>query len=208
MIIHLTRDDDHRAVLRIQLEEYDATPVTDHLTLGFGPQRVNNDRLAIASYLAFGLYASGNLQLAAEVSPSVAEAIEADAATVPVRVAPVVYAPRTLPAGDTPVTVQWTGKQQDAESPNITVIPDLEARGSLRHGASVFVASNAYVLDALSPGTSSAFVARLAVAVLFAEDLDAKQLQVATDATPDAALAARLRALLQSVNLDLVFLTA
>lgn len=185
--------------LGARVEEYDAFPPVASLLLDALPARRLPDREAIAGYLAFGRWASGDITLPAAPSPFVAEALEKDAHPVRLRARGVEYTPRAVPRGERTVTVRFDLPTMPPEHPTLALVPSTAAHGVFAAGELLVVPSNAFVLDHAAP---SRLRARLAVAVLFSADIDADLLQVPPGML-DEAEHERLARLLQSVNLEL-----
>lgn len=204
MIVTWDEATDQGHALRAAPEVYDAFPPVDALVLDGLPRLRDPDRVALASYLAFGAWSSGSFVVPQDLSPTAAEAIEVDARPLPIRPGPLEYAARALPRTVGTVDVRFTLSPQPAEHPVLAVVPNTLAHGVFRAEATTIVPSNAFVLDSARASTAPCFRARLAVAVLFAEDVGASVLRI-TDAASDAAELARLQALTRSVNLDVRF---
>lgn len=188
-----------------ELQEYDAVPPVDSLVMDHAPATMNLEREAMAAYLAFGHWTSGDLQLPHRLGPNTAAAIERDMKHVPVRPSPVEYYPKPLELGIRNVHVGFDAVNIRNDMPSIAVLPASEWSGSMRGLASLAVASNAFVLDlAASTDTTQTIRSRLSVALLFAGDLSADTLIVAGDNIPQAERD-RLKALLLAVRLGLQF---
>lgn len=202
----VTWDDarDRGHALQATPEAYDAFPPVNALVLDDLPRMRDPDRVALASYLAFGAWSSGSFVVPHDLSPTAAEAIEADARPLPIRPCPVEYAARALPRTFETVDVRFRLSPEPAEHPVLAVVPNTLAHGVFRTNATTIVPSNAFVLDSARASVGPCIRARLAVAVLFAEDVGASALRIA-DAVSDAAELARLQALTRSVNLDVCF---
>lgn len=149
--------------------EYDALPPVDTLQVDFTPVAVNPDRLAVAAYLAFGAYSSGEFVLPQKFSPATAEAMEQDSAPVQLRPYPVEYYPKALTVGQATASLSFElGALADGSA--LVVLPADRYNGMITSPNKLLVSSNAFLFDAL--GSEEAGIrARLAVAVLFAEDL-------------------------------------
>lgn len=183
--------------------EYDAIPPLNALHLGAGPRTLSADREAIAAYLAFGAWTSGDLTLPRPLSPATAEAIERDALPIRIRPREVQYAPTALPRGSRSVEVFTDHPPGPTDDVTIVVLPNVGTDGALRSRTSLTISSNAVALDmAARPGEESCR-ARLAIAVLVAEDMDADQLRLHAPSPLPEVEVNRLRALLSSVNLGL-----
>lgn len=204
MIISWRHDDE----LSAEPGEYDAFPPVGSLRIGTRPMQLSPDREAIASYLAFGAWNSGDLALPRAVSPATAEAIEADAIPVRVRPRDIRYVPMALPRGRRTVDLVFDRPGTDSPAETIAVVPTTGMRGALAAGRSMTIASNAFALDAAAETGSPCFRARLAVAVFFSEDMEVDALHLQVDSSPCTEEAVRLRALLSSVNLGLHFVPA
>lgn len=157
--------------------EYDAIPPVDTLQVDFAPQLLNSDRLAIASYLVFGDFSSGDFELPLKCSPAAAEAIEQDAAPVQLRPAPIEYYPKALSAGQITAAVQFDLSSASSEHGIFSILPSDRYNGMIVGHKQLIVSSNAFLFDSLNHRINS-IRARLAVAVLFAEDFGVDTLRI------------------------------
>lgn len=189
--------------LRAVPGEYDGFPPVDALRIDRAPRGVDLERVALASYLAFGTWTSGDLSLPDGLSPGVAEMIERDAVPVRVRPSPVLYAPRPMPQGERVVEVVFALPAALPSEPTLAVVPSTIAEGVFRSGSLTIVPCNAFALDA-AHGSKPGILARLATAVLFAEEVAAKLIRI-TGVTLGTRERARLQVLCRSVNLGLEF---
>lgn len=188
-----------------ELQEYDAVPPAESLLMDHAPTSMNLEREAMAAYLAFGHWTSGDLQLPHRLGPNTAAAIEADMKHVPIRPSPVEYYPKPLELGIREVHVGFDSGHVRNDVPSIAVLPASEWSGSLRGLTSLSIASNAFVFDrAVSTDSTVGIRARLAIAVLFAGDLSADTLVVNGEYISDVERA-RLTALLLAVRLGILF---
>lgn len=188
-----------------ELQEYDASPPAESLLVDHAPASTNLEREAIAAYLAFGHWTSGDLQLPHRLGPNTAAAIERDMRHVPVRPSPVEYYPKPLELGLRDVHVGFEASDVRNDISSIAILPASEWSGALRGLTSLAIASNAFVFDiTASSDTSRGIRARLAVAVLFAGDLSADNLIVNGDGVPETERE-RLRALMLAVRLGIQF---
>lgn len=186
-----------------KLGEYDATPPVDALLLDRAPRTLNPERQAIAAYLAFSPWVSGELQLPQRLGPNTAAAIERDLAHVQVRPTPVEYYPKPLEVGLREISVVFDELGHSGSGAFINVVRASEWAGSMRGLQSIAVSSNAFALDAAASSVTTSIRARLAVAVLFAGELSADVLLLSEDlALPDAELDS-LRSLLLAARLGL-----
>ncbi len=189
-----------------ELQEYDAVPPADALLMDHSPSSINPEREAMAAYLAFGHWTSGDLQLPHRLGPNTAAAIEQDMQHVPVRPSPIEYYPKPLELGLRNVHVGFDSTYVRNDIPSIAVLPASAWTGALRGLASVSVCSNAFIFDdAASTTTSPSIRSRLAVAVLLAGDLSADELIVDGRGVPESERK-KLAALMLSVRLGIRFL--
>ncbi|WP_169251280.1 hypothetical protein [Brevibacterium sp. 'Marine'] len=164
-----------------ELHEYDAAPPVSSLLMDRAPVSINPEREAIAGYLAFGRWVSGDLQLPHRLGPNTAAAIENDLDHVQVRPGPIEYYPKPLEIGLREVELNFDTKFPTVADCALTILPASEWSGSLRSLRSMAIASNAFVLDAAASSSSVSIRARLAVAVLFAGDLSADSFVISAD---------------------------
>lgn len=189
-----------------ELQEYDAVPPAESLLLDHAPASMNLEREAMAAYLAFGHWTSGDLQLPHRLGPNTAGAIERDMKHVPIRPSPVEYYPKPLELGLRDVCVGFDASYVRNDIPSIAVLPASEWSGALRGLASLAITSNAFVFDtAASTEATRGVRSRLAVAVLFAGDLSADTLVINAEGVPKTERQ-RLTALLLAVRLGTRFI--
>lgn len=193
-----------RLVLRATPEDYDAFPPVDALIVDDLPLERNPDRVALASYLAFGAWTSGDFLVPLDLGPATAEAVETDAKPLPIRPRPIAYAARALSQGRSTVEVRFSLPTKPAAHAVLAVVPSTKAYGVFRTGTTTVVPSNAFVLDMAAELPAPSVRARLGVAVLFADDIGASTLRL-IDAVSDPLERARIQTLVRSVNLDVVF---
>lgn len=187
-----------------ELQEYDAVPPVESLLLDHAPVTMNPEREAVAAYLAFGHWSSGDLQLPHRLGPNTAAAIERDMRHVAVRPSPIEYYPKPLELGIRDVRVGFDASYVRDDIAAIAVLPGSGWTGSVRTLHSIAVASNAFALDVAASQGYPAIRAKLAVAVLFAADMSADSLSIADNELPESEKA-RLRELLLSVRLGITW---
>lgn len=183
-------------------DEYDAIPSLRALLMDALPAERHPDREALAAYLSFGRWISGDLVLPKSLSPLTAEAIEVDARPVRARPREVAYTPQRLPRGRLKVMVRFGLPAELPVEPTLAIVPNVVAQGVFRTGQLLVVPSNAFALDRARAEPAESVRARLAVAVLFAADIDADILKVDGEGLPSDE-ARRLVSLLRCVNLEL-----
>lgn len=187
-----------------ELQEYDAVPPVDSLLIDHAPASMNPEREAVAAYLAFGHWTSGDLQLPHRVGPNTAAAIEQDMQHIAIRPGPIEYYPKPLEIGSRKVHLGFDANSVKDAMPAIAVLQSTSWVGALRAMQSVAVASNAFTLDRAVSSTHECIRSRLAVGVLFAADLSADTLIVSGSNIPELEKA-RLANLLLSVRLGVHF---
>lgn len=186
--------------LSVELDEYDAAPPVGQLLLDRRPRNRQNDRDAIAAYLAFGQWAAAGFSLPAKISPATAEAIRADSHLSGGLIAePIEYYPKALPIGSAKVVVTRAIGQSFLERAELALLQADTWNGAVGTTRSLALGSNAFVLDG-----DASVRAHLAVAVLFATDLDADCFVLEGWDVPDGE-AQRLRSLLSAVRLGIDF---
>lgn len=187
--------------------EYDALLPVDTLWMDKAPQKMNPEREAIAAYLAFGEFASGEFELYRKMGPTTATAMVADSEPTQLFPQPIEYYPKPLPLGlrkgYVGVSPDILGKDLDGIDAVIAVLPSDQWNGSMTSHKKLAVASNGFLIDALNRG---GIRARLAVAVLFAEDLNIDSLLVPGDLVPDEQERKALEDLLLACRLGLQFI--
>lgn len=194
-------DERGRFSLAFEVESYDATPPVGRLDVDYTPIVRGQDRVALASYLAFGAWISGGVSFPNPVSPELASAIESDAAPVRIRPQQVDYVPRRISSSSACAKVVVGQQDVDsAMSQSIRVLPRGKYAGFLQKDGRMQVASNAYLLA----GCLSEWVQYrpvLAVAVLVAEDLGVGALQIDENIVEEERF--KLQSLLGAVGLRL-----
>lgn len=186
--------------------EYDASLPVDSLLIDYAPRNINPERLAVAAYLAFGRWVSGDLQLPAKLGPATAAAIERDLKHVHVRPGPIEYYPKPLEIGTREIRLNFTEAKTDPfTQDSMTILPSSGWNGGLRGLRSMTIASNAFALDSDTSHPQESIRARLAVGVLFAGDLSADRFVVQTPELITDSEISRLTDLLLSVRLGLSF---
>lgn len=191
---------------RAQPEEYDAVPPVDALLMESSPNLLNPERKAIAAYLAFGRWTSGDLTLDFKFGPTTASAIERDTSHLDIRPGPIEYYPKPLSVGTDEVAVTFHARNwTDPNTTTLSVLPSSDWAGGLRSLSSIAIASNAFALDHASSNHTTSIRARLAVAVLFSEELAADTLVVSSEETIDEQERFRLTNLLLAARLGLLF---
>lgn len=188
-----------------ELAEYDAEPPVRSMLLDHGPTHKNPEREAIAAYLAFGRWASGDFVLPRKHGPNTARAIENDMKHVPLRPQPIEYYPKPLDIGIRTIDLWFTPDRIGVDN-SISILPGAQWNGSIRTTLSLAVASNAHILDSSGIQGRRSVRARLAAAVLFADDLSADVLRIHPDAPVDEAEQARLSDLLGAARLGVEFI--
>ena len=184
----------------VELDEYDAAPPVGQLLLDRRPRIRQHDRDAIAAYLAFGQWAASGLSLPAKISPATAEAIRADSHLSGGLIAePIEYYPKALPIGSADVALTRSIGPSFLQRPELAILQADTWNGAVGTTRSLALGSNAFVLDG-----AASVRAHLAVAVLFAADLDADCFALEGWDVP-ASEQPRLRSLLSAVRLGVDF---
>lgn len=198
MILRLGPMPSNQFAISYELVEYDAFPPMGALLVDRAPRARNNDRDAVAAFLAFGAWAGTSITLPNRVSPATAEAVRRDSKLFGLSVEPIEYYPKKLPIGAARVMVS-TDLAADLATPHLAVLRSDRWNGTLGTSRSLAVGSNAIFIEPKQPLRQI-----LAVAVLFAEDLDADCL-VVSESHASADERRRLRDLLSAVRLGIDF---
>jgi hypothetical protein len=178
MIIKWLSEFDGQAGFSVEAGDYDGTPTISNLWMDSGPKVRHWDRQAIAAYLVFGSTFGGPVTMPHKFSPAVANAIKNLSLPVQLDLQPIEYYPKALPIGerkllvvrDIPIPDHLLNPSNQSES-YLEVLPSDKANGAVRRVNGLTVASNAW-LHASSTGIAS-WYPFIAMACLFAEDLDA-----------------------------------
>lgn len=183
-------------------EEYDAFPPVRSLICYQTPENFNADRLAVATYLAFGPWTSGQLTFPEAISPSTADAIEKDASPQKIRPYPIEYSSRQLPAGNR--TMHF--RKDITTTPNgqeyVIVLPTAKATGALHMPNLSMLSSNAFIIDSARELPYRSINAQLGAIAVYADVLALRTIIVPNEQIADNQLY-RLRALFATVNLEL-----
>lgn len=163
------------------LGEYDAQPPVNSLLMDRAPRTMNPERQAIAAYLAFSPWISGDLHLPQRLGPNTAAAIERDHEHVQIRPVPIEYYPKPLEIGHRRAELVLDSFGHSGDSAFINIVRASDWAGSIRGLKSISVASNAFTLDAAAAHNEVSIRARLAVAVLFAGELSVDALILPDD---------------------------
>lgn len=186
MIIKSSRELDGSTGFSAETGDYDGTPVISNFWMDSSPKVQHWDRQAVAIYLVFGRNFGGHVVMPHKFSPAVANAMRTLAAPVPLDVQPIEYHPKALPIGqrrlvlvrDMPLPEQLLNPTDQTEC-YLEVLPSDKASGALRRINGLTVASNAWLHQAAS-GLAS-WYPFVALACLFAEDLDAETIVIPDD---------------------------
>lgn len=186
--------------------EYDAQPPFRNLLLDATPTRLTPDREAMAAYLAFGRWSTGDFIVPRRMSDRVARAIEEDARPLRIRPTPIDY--QTFPVArggkvlNVCTAIQHVGLHN--EDAQLCVLPSSEWNGCLTSVDQIVLSSNAEMIDRVTKGSIRA---QLAVAVLFADDFHANSLRWGTGECDSSELY-KLTQLISSCGLQLLLTDA
>ncbi|MDO2935989.1 hypothetical protein Q2T94_16945 [Paeniglutamicibacter sulfureus] len=158
--------------------DYDGAPYISNLWMDCGPTDRHWDRQAIAAYLVFGRTFGGPVHMPHKFSPAVANAMKVIATPVQLDLQPIEYHAKRLPIGErklilvrnNPIPERLLDPENQMES-YLEVLPSDKASGAIRRINGLTVASNAW-LHVSADGLAS-WYPFIAMACLFAEDLDA-----------------------------------
>jgi hypothetical protein len=178
MIIKWVSELDGQTGFFVEAGDYDGTPVISSLWMDSSPKVRHWDRLAIAAYLVFGSTFGGPVTMPHKFSPAVANAMKTLSLPVQLDLQPIEYYPKALPIGerrlmvvrDAPVPDHLQKPSNQADS-YLEILQSDKASGAIRRINGLTLASNAW-LHQSSTGISS-WYPHIALACLFAEDLDA-----------------------------------
>jgi hypothetical protein len=132
--------------------------------------------MAVAGALVFGRFVSGELEVPESVSVGVAEGIKALLDPYVLQVVPVHYDQRPYAFGEGCFTVNgavsenWPAAAR-SNCVTISVLPSDSYSGSVLSSNALSIAANAFLHDSLAQFGGESEYAKLAVGVLFAEDL-------------------------------------
>lgn len=178
MIVKWLSEFDGQSGFSVEAGDYDGTPVISNLWMDAAPKVRHWDRQAIAAYLVFGTTFGGPVTMPHKFSPAVANAMKTLSLPVPLDLQPIEYYPKALPIGErrlvlvreTPIPERLLHPSNQTES-FLEILPSDKASGAIRRINGLSVASNAWLHQAKA-GLAS-WYPYIAMACLFAEDLDA-----------------------------------
>lgn len=181
------------------LGDYDGQPPVNELIVDHPPRVENPELIGMACYLAFGRWCGGELQLPVKVGPATADAMRRDAAASGIGLlpAPIEYYPKPLPLG-----VREARLSRSLDIDEKAAIHDVRIdqwAGSLRGHSRLVVPSNSFLID----GVGNEVRAHLAVALLFADDMQVDSLSVESAASEDDR--PNLASLLSAVRIGIQF---
>lgn len=177
MIIQWTSELHGPVGFTVTPEDYDGTPRLFKLLMDVAPQSRHWDRQAVAAFLTFGTTFGGPVTMPHKFSPAVSNAIKSMALPVQLDLQPIEYYPKALPIGErrlhvivdepVPHSLLHPENQQDGY---IEILRSDKNSGALRRINGLTVSSNAWAHSAGNDLKS--WYPYIAVACLFAEDLD------------------------------------
>lgn len=193
MRITKSRTKHRHVVYKVELSEYDAEPPTRTWLLDDLPEKINPELEAVALYLVFGKWCGGEFVVPQKMGPNTAAAISGHA-KMDFFPAPIEFYPKPIFKGSRAVAVAET---LDAAGPNtLTLLDGWDWNGSLRSSSAMLLSSNTSLFDT----SRSSLAAKVAPAVLLAEELDLGE--IAVDGVFDSN-AAELADLLRQVGVNL-----
>lgn len=167
-----------------EVDRYDGVPSIDSFWLDKAPLNLSQDRLAVASTLVFGPWVTGAFRLPKQVGAGVARSIIRFCEPSWVVPEPIDYGPKPIPAGSGILFTESRGKRTEPsltrqarrDGTNLTILDSDQYAGSLFSMEGLYVTSNmfAFQLD----GAHAPWLPLLAVAVLFAEDLQCSTISI------------------------------
>ena len=181
----LFRSDIGHVGFAVEPEEYDGVPRFSHYWLDVAPKNRHPDREGVAAFLIYGRYMGGLTQMPAKISPAVDVILRRMSSPVPASFAPVEYYPQGLPIGRRKLCLSWSevknpyvASAEDASAVYLHIERSDKRSGSLREINGLRVASNAWMHTETNTATIEAIAPYLAAAVLYAEDLDADEIEI------------------------------
>lgn len=185
--------------------EIDGFPAIASLRLDTVPQKVSPDRIAVAGILAFGRYLSGQVQFDSKISALTAELIARFMRPRWVHVTPLHPANLPIPRGTKTVRLTESISRIASEAVLVVVRSD-QYQGAIVGRNATIVASNAWIIDQLDAANEiDSLSARLAVAVLMAEQMDTAVIRIENIDHKDAPEISALKELLGAVGLGMEF---
>lgn len=194
-----------------EVDRYDGVPSIDSFWLDHAPLNLSQDRVAVATTLVFGRWAMGAFRLPKQVGAGTAKSIIRYLEPNWVVPEPIDYGPKPIPNGPATLYVSSVGSGNDVDFAAKTSADGIQLRilssdkysGAISTMSSLSVAANAFAFQMEGPGEMG--LPLLAVAVLFAEDLQSTTIVLPATYSSMIGDEIRLRQLLSSVGLQLKF---
>lgn len=189
-------------------EDYDGTPSIANFWLDVRPKSIHWDRQAVAAFLIYGRAFGGPVTMPHKFSPAVSNAIKSLSIPVQLDLQPIEYYPKAIPIGerrlhvfaDTPVP-QTLLDPHDQSSAFLEVLRSDKASGAIRRLNGISVASNAWLHS--SGRNLQSWYPYIAIACLFAEDLDVSTIVLPSSVDTSSPLWSKLCDLLSTARLGL-----
>lgn len=183
--------------------EIDGFPAVSRLRFDVAPSTVSPDRIAVAGILAFRRYISGQVQFESRISALTAELIARFMQPRWVHVTPLHPSNLPIPRGNKTLELRDSISMTRADAVLAIVRKD-RYQGAIFGADTTIIPSNAWVIDQLDTEDEiDTFSARLAVAVLMAEDLNTSVIKIENLDIKNASDFSVLKDLLGAVGLGL-----
>lgn len=189
-------------------EDYDGTPYISDFLMDVSPKARHWDREAVAAFLVFGRTFGGPVTMPHKFSPAVSNAIKSMALPVQLDLQPIEYYPTGLPIGERKLHILVDEKipdfllhPKDQSLCYLEILPSDKISGSIRRINGLSIASNAWLHA--SEYALEEWYPYIAIACLFAEDLDAATIVLPSHVKVDAAHWLALCNLLATARLGL-----
>lgn len=198
-----------RTTLAAEPGEYDGRPQLSERFVDLAPQRINRFRQSLATALPYLNSVNGALETETPMYPLTASLLREYGAPFEILATNIEWKPTDIPSGSGRLVIRLTDSKESAAPPRSTTDSyELRlARSDTYHGylattTGCVTGSNAWLADVLD-GPEATTLTLTAFGVLFAEDFDARIVQIRCVEVP--ARAELLRRLAESVGLYLEF---
>lgn len=199
-----------RTVISAQPGEYDGQPIINELIVDALPSKINRFRTAVSCCLPFLPYTNGEIETPTSLFPLTANMIR-DLAPLDAHPTNIEWKPSDIPAGSGTLIIRAETNQLNLsssatiEDPKVAEISLLRSdvyAGSVSTTNSCEMASNAWLLRELE-SSDRYLLSVIAIGVLFAEDYDARVLQIKSSERLQRIRLSSLAQTIESVGLKL-----
>lgn len=206
----LLTDDYRRTVISAEPGEYDGRPLLPELIVDAIPSTINRFRAAVSCALPFLTYTNGEIDTPTPLFPLTANKLR-ELALFDAHPTNIEWAPSDIPSGRGVLRLEAeqnpleTPANMELSNPEVTLLTILRSdifSGSLSTTHSCIASSNVWLMKQLED-SDRYLLSVIAIGVLFAQDFDARTLQIRTSARFQRIRLPLLANTLESVGLKL-----